>query len=292
MALPEHFHDEWTEARSLIEKQDDRIHDTRKLVFGLFPTLLTAGSILGSKLDAPPRVWFGIQLTLLGLLLTGRYIEQQSYLLQIAAVSRTWALELLTPVELTETISDRFASGWPRRTTLIYAVLGLVSLFVTAYAANMVSTANWAMAIPTALYVVYIVCIGIKEIKYPRNGRDWSFSATSCAEGDHVSILLVNHWKKKTLSLDEASAELLQVFDNDGRVSAQNAEVVELRPPKVILDTKSLFPPRMACRWVWPAKPGVWTLKVGGNERACTRRFLHVRAKSCESEIPAKRMPV
>jgi hypothetical protein len=130
-ALPEHFEKEWTRARDLIEKQDDRIHDTRKVVFALFPGLLTAGSFFGSKLDLPSRLWLGLHVTLLALLVTGRFIEQQSFLLQAAAASRAWVIELLTPVELSGTISDRFASGWPRRTTYIYIGLGLISLLVT-----------------------------------------------------------------------------------------------------------------------------------------------------------------
>lgn len=273
---PDGFEAEWARARDLIEKQDERIHETRKLVFGLFPALLTAGTILGAKVEGHGPAGLGLHLTLLGLLLTGRFIEQQSYLLQVAAVSRAWALELLAPNELTGVIADRFASGWPRRTTYIYVALGVVSLIVTGLAGRRPEAGALALnAAATILYVAYVAIIGRREITYAREGQDWSFSTLSCAPGEPVSILLVNQGDAP-LQLPLPAAELWQVFDEKGAPGSSGP--VPLQLPPAILDEGQRLPPRMACRWVWVARPGVWALKVSGGQRAFARRFIHVQA--------------
>src|SRR5258707_15013347 len=75
--------DEWTTSREMIAKFDDRIHDTRKVVFGLFSALLTAGSFFGLKTGATnSAAWVAVHFALLGLLLAGRFIERQAFHLQ------------------------------------------------------------------------------------------------------------------------------------------------------------------------------------------------------------------
>src|SRR5258707_14762527 len=74
-SLPQ-LSDEWTTSRELIAKFDDRIHDTRKVVFGLFSALLTAGSFFclftrGTNSAAPVSVPFALLL----LFLSGRFFR-------------------------------------------------------------------------------------------------------------------------------------------------------------------------------------------------------------------------
>jgi len=128
--LPRWIELEWTRARDLIEKQDERIQDTRKLVFGLFTTALFGGVFLAGQNPAVLRsdaganlFWFG-GIAFILLLLVGRFIEQQSHLLQSAAATRARVLELTSPMELTDVISERFARGVASRTMLIYLALG------------------------------------------------------------------------------------------------------------------------------------------------------------------------
>jgi hypothetical protein len=280
-SIPEHFKEEWTKARDLIEKQDDRIHQTRTMVFGLFPTLLTAGSILGSTLKPPSPVGIGLHLTLLGLLVTGRFIEQQSYLLQAAAVSRAWVLELLTPVELTGTICDRFASGWPRRTTYIYVALGVVSLVVTLLVGHGAAPSDIAIGLGlTALYVLYVSWLGLRDIKYARRGEDWSFSTVSCRADDPVSILLVNH-SDKALLLPDPAGELLQV-DASGNFLAEG--VVRLQLPAALLAPGRGLEGRQAYRWIWKSRPGVWILRANSKSHLA-RRLIHVSAASTTAAV-------
>jgi hypothetical protein len=135
-SLPQ-LSDEWATSRDLIAKLDERIHDTRKLVFGLFSALLTAGSFFGLKTgdtNIPRAAWVAVHLGLLGLLLAGRFIERQALHLQAVAASRAWILELLTPVELTGAFSD-LAPSLYRETKLIYVALGGVSAFVATLGA-------------------------------------------------------------------------------------------------------------------------------------------------------------
>ncbi len=273
--LPEHFEKEWSEARQLIDKQDERIHETRKTVFGLFSSLLTASSIFAAK-DLSGHVWVGIHLSLLGLLVTGRFVEQQSLLLQAATASRAFVLELLTPVELTGILSDRFR-GWARRTTYIYMGLGFVSTFVAIVVGGTGAREVAVVLVLTALYVAYIVWLGRRDITFARDGQDWSFSTTSCRVGEVVSILLTNLGDKPLLPADPV-AELRLVFEGDGK-PAFDGTAVPLSLHSALTDVGVALPPRRPFRWVWQAsKAGLWALKVHGEHGAIARRCIHVQA--------------
>jgi hypothetical protein len=294
--LPEHFAVEWPKIRDLIDKLDDRIHDTRKVVFGLFSSLLIAGNLVTHAIDKDkgglltPGLGFGLYLVLLGLLLAGRFIEQQAHLLQSAAASRALVLEILTPIELTDTLSDRFASGWAHRTITIYSVLGLVAGIVTVVA--MPANANgpsvrlawflspvgggtgiwlWSGAVVYLGFLYFIRRISHQDIRFARDGEDWSFSRTGCTLGEAVDILLVNHHDREIYP-DRVSATMVRVFDENGHevdpaTSATTGESRnELTLPTVMMETGRIFPQRRACRWTWfPPSAGTWALQVHGS---------------------------
>ncbi len=284
-ALPEHFEKEWSNARGLIEKLDERIHDTRKIVFSLFSSLLTAQTLLGAKVGDKEHsgIWLGAHLTLLGLLVTGRFIEQQALLLQAATASRAWVLELLTPVELTGILSDRYASGWARNTTYIYAALGVISALVTSLASSPQHPGQLPGTIVlTGLYIVYVVRLGRQDIAFARDGQDWSFSTTSCCPHDAVSILLVNQ-SDKPIFPSSPVAELKRVFDERGKEVAPDG-CHPLFVPDLLLDAGRSLPPRRACRWVWhPPEAGIWALQIHGRTRHFARRFIQVEQRPADS---------
>src|SRR5215471_367283 len=83
--MPSSLSLEWTRGRDLVEKLDERIHDTRKLVFALFTTGLFSGAFLSGQIPllvgpppptgpSRPVLWFAC-LALLLLLAVGRFIE-------------------------------------------------------------------------------------------------------------------------------------------------------------------------------------------------------------------------
>jgi hypothetical protein len=262
----------------VIEKQDERILDARKIVFGLFSSLLTASSLFAAKDTTPkPLLWVGVHFSLLGLLVAGRFVEQQSLLLQAATASRAFVLELLTPVELTDTLSARFQGEWAQRTTYIYVTLGLVSTFVALFVSGATAWSMIAILGASIAYAALIWRIGRIDVTYARNGQDWSFSTTACAEGETVSILLTNLGDRAVCPLDPP-AELVLVADEDG--SAVHDPGVPLRLVPTILDAGRALPPRRACRWLWrPARAGLWSLKVFGEEGGLARRCILVRSR-------------
>jgi hypothetical protein len=280
--LPGHFEKEWGEARQLIDKQDERIQDTRKMVFGLFSSLLTASSLFASKDVSAGRIWVGVHLSLLGLLVTGRFIEQQALLLQAAAASRAFVLELLTPVELTGTLSDRFRTGWAQRTTYIYIGLGLVSTFGAIVAGGVGAGERAAILGLTGLYAAYIFWLGQSDLTFARDGQDWSFSATSCREGEVISIMLTNLGDKPLLPADPPG-ELRRICNEHGEPVSGDVKPLHLHT--AVLDVGKSLPKRRPCRWTWKAgEPGLWILRVHGEDSALIRRCVHVRPRERTQE--------
>ena len=272
--LPDLLEKEWGKARELIDKQDERIHDTRKTVFGLFASLLTASSVFASKDSGARLLWIGVHLSLLGLLLAGRFIEQQALLLQAATASRAFVIELVSPVELTGTLSDRHR-GWAQRTTYVYVSLGLVSTVVAVVLSGWELGPAAAILGLTVLYAVYVAWLGRRDVIYARDGEDWSFSSTTCQVGDAVSILLTNLGDEPLPSV-EPPAELRRLFDANGLPVHEEGE--RLLPPDELLDAERNLPPRRPCRWIWrPKKAGVWALKLSGPDVVYARRSLYVR---------------
>jgi hypothetical protein len=271
--LPAHFEKEWAETRQLINQQDERVHDTRKMVFGLFSSLATVSGFFSSNVPAAGRVWPAVHLALLGLLVTGRFIEQQAGLLQKAAVSRAFVLELLTPIELTDTLSARYRRGWAQRTTYIYVALGLVSTVVFGLLSGG-GAPLLAIAAVTGLYVAYVAWIGRLDLTFAREGQDWSFSATSCQVGEVISILLTNLADAALLPTSTPAA-LRRIYDADGKPVHGPCENLPLHPE--VLDVGRSLPNRRPFRWLWKAPvAGLWVLEVAGPTGGFARRCIHV----------------
>lgn len=272
--LPSHFEKEWSEARQLIDKQDERIHDTRKTVFGLFASLLTASSILAGKDSTASHLWLGVHLALLGLLVAGRFIEQQSQLLQAAAASRAFVLELLTPVELTGTLSDRFQTGWAQRTTYIYLSLGLVSTVVAATAGQPTAADLATVVGLSCAYAAYVWWLGGRDLTFARDGQDWSFGATTCQVREVVSILLTNLGDRPLL-LADPPAMLRRIADASGARVMEDGEPLLLHD--AALGPDRCLPRRHPYRWLWrPTAPGLWVLEVRGLPGGVARRSIQV----------------
>ena len=281
--------DEWTKAREVIEKADDRIHETRKIVFGLFSTLLAASSVIGKDRSNELGLWLGVHVALLALLVAGRFVEQQAFLLQAAAASRAWVLELLTPTELTGTICDRFVSipsasaamepalssgrrdYWPARTTYIYVLLGIVSAAVTGLVA-FVSQPLGAIhdyvlwfGLATVGFGLVVFFIGSQDIRFSRNGLDWSLSTTSVRLGETVHILLTNQEDDdREVPRDPVTVVLLEA---DGADASFEGEAFALPLPRTAqvqgTADRGLLHRRGAIRWAWkPARPGLWGVRV------------------------------
>lgn len=271
-ALPEHFKDEWARARGILETLDERVHATRTTVFGLFSGLLTASSVFGKSLVPSGVAWLGLHLSLLGLLIAGRFIEQQAHRLQDIVAGRACVLEMLTPVELTDTISERWGAGGSRRTTYVYAALGLVSAVVASVAAAAGAVQVLVTAAITAAYLVLVVLLGRQDVTYAREGQDWSFDRTTCNVHESISVLLVNLGDDPAYPTTPA-AEIVRVFDDEGRAVPGPSRALEV--PDALLGPGRSLPPRRACRWLWrPQESGVWFLRVAG--AAVARRSIRV----------------
>lgn len=280
-ALPEHFKDEWARARDILEKSDERVQDTRRIVFGLFTSISAVSSVFGKSFVPSNLAWLGLHLSLLGLLIAGRFIEQQAHRLQDIVAGRACVLEMLTPVELTDTVSERWESGGSRRTTFVYLALGLVSTAVAGVAAGGGLVQVLATIGITAVYVVLVVLLGHQDVTYARDGQDWSFDRTTCQVHDGVAVLLVNLGDAPLYPASPA-AELVRVFDDQGNEVLGPRRALEV--PEVLLGPGRSLPPRRSCRWIWrPGEPGLWSLVMAGGVVA--RRSIRVQAAPPQRDV-------
>src|SRR3989442_3743868 len=105
--------EEWTSAREVIAKFDDRLHDLRKYGFTFVAALLTADSILvptqisigTEKVYLPNDIKFAVLLVSLSLLIILKIFDITYSDFLKAAVTRANIIEKELNLELTETIS-------------------------------------------------------------------------------------------------------------------------------------------------------------------------------------------
>src|SRR5713226_2547591 len=107
---------EWQEARNIIARFDNNLHDLRKFGFSFITALLTANAILTTTLSssAPGYVKLGVLLITLGLFVALRQLDQHYRLFQGAAVRRSIILERRLNVELTEEITNYYSLSSPK----------------------------------------------------------------------------------------------------------------------------------------------------------------------------------
>ena len=177
---------EWSKARDVIEKFDDRRQDLRKYGFTFIAGLLTAQALLGNSL--PGFVKLAVILVSLILIIGLRLTEKDYELFQKAAALRAGILENQLNLELTKTISIvyRNDSMWDY-VDVLYAYF-LVGTGLLGFAILYKSALMYVAIAVTAMALVVLWLM--RRIKV--EGVDISADKSMYVKGDIVTITLTN----------------------------------------------------------------------------------------------------
>ena len=214
--------EEWTQARSIIGRFDDNLHDLRKYGFSFVTALLTADAILSRPLSSassfvPAYEKLSVLLVTIGLLATMRLLDQNYRLFQRAASQRAKILEKRLNLDLTGSISEYYKLGawWVNVQRLYDAFLGLTFLL------------GFAILFPSILEIVAlgVITFGasyemekLSEMEL-NPAMDWSVDKKVVTKGEPVRITWTNLLKTKLkVTSKERLATMLETWMIPSRI--------------------------------------------------------------------------
>lgn len=190
----QHFQ-EWVQARGVIGAADTNLDAIRKLGISLVTTLLTINAFLlpgdiGGTSALPESLKFGVLLVTLLLLGAVAVIDRNYQVLQQAAASRAMVLETELDLELTEIISQRYATKHVGVIFhLIYVMIG-GALIILGYFVLYPSFWFWILCAVWITWSVLVLLISVNLVT--RGGADWSLDATDVTPGQPVHLMVTN----------------------------------------------------------------------------------------------------
>ncbi len=192
--------EEWKEARSVIARFDENLHDLRKYGFSFITGLLSAESLLlpsnlfgrADKTVFPDNVKIGVLLVTLILIVSLQLMDRNYLVFQQAASTRARILERTLNLELTEVIALRYESKHIARfvggiyLAMILAILALgVPILYPNYPYILIF-------IGIAIVPSFVANRVILKVRYPFGELDWTIDRVECEAGDKVGITLTN----------------------------------------------------------------------------------------------------
>jgi hypothetical protein len=248
--------DEWKEARSVIARFDNNLHDLRKYGFTFVTALLAANGLLsqGGTSVVPDGVKAGILLATMGLIVTLKLLDTHYRHYQQAASIRGRILEDRLNLDITNDISLLYRLGnWWMYVQLLY--YGFVTLtFVLGLAIFWSDTLFITIVLVAAL--VSGVLIFFINIEKPTALEDWSVDKKIVSEGTPVRITYTN--------LDQGDRDNPGVFKlswnvKHGPIVRATAPVSEVPPVEVPLLCFESYD------WLWETekvKSGLYELEM------------------------------
>jgi hypothetical protein len=285
--LDENWWREWQKARDIIDKCEDRMHDVRKSGFSVVSGLLTAGALLGGKLDESTQDRAGLPLSVmfLALLVGVAVAEKQAMITLQGAASRCRFLESLSPVELTEAITYRFGmERWHRYTVLLYVLFGIAGALVGLTLVK----GFWAPLAIVGFGATYFVALTRLYSWQPSAGpgADIFLDRVECEVDEFITIALMNH-SGVPQQLWPTVIQVQQVLDKSGKSVNPSPTLLEL--PVCPATRQSRLQPERTITWLWTTPiAGVYcvnfrnrTGEMLGNEYNRTlRKMIRVRPKA------------
>ncbi len=213
----DHKFEEWQNARELMSKYDDRIHDVRKYGFSFVTALLTAQSILipGNIKTADPISAFWIITGVLGvtllLILALLFFENTYQLIQEAIAQRALILELNLNLGLTDTLSYQFKD---KKVRIYEQGVYLVFVGATIALAFILLPAPFAFLLLGLASVIFYFIHRFKRTRTPHwSGTDWIMDRMEYKKGDIVKVTITN-LNNKMFQLSEGEV-LWKIRDQD-----------------------------------------------------------------------------
>ncbi len=217
--------DEWKEARSIISRFDENLHDVRKYGFTFLAALLTLDA-LQTLADTDVTIKIGLIGLTIAFIVALRLFEENYKKFQQAAALRAMILETtILNIELTEMISEKY-----RKEDINTLIYWLYVAFV------IIAVLIGIIIVPFGIYWSIPIILGIIGIwlvrdipdylpvilEHPDNlyhpksdggktvlstdlpREDWTIDKVSCESGDKVKITFTNLSKSKTKIFDPA----------------------------------------------------------------------------------------
>jgi len=242
MASSDNTLEEWKEARSVLARFDENLHDLRKYGFSVLSAFLALDALQKlTSIDAGAK--FGLIVVTIALIITMRLLDQDYQKLQSAASIRARILERSLNIELTDTITDRYNRNYLHLINFslycgfiaIALLIGIIILPETMYGYLLI-TGCIAMLILVAIYFLLRVDLIHKGSDFK---EDWTIDRVSCSHGEKVRITVTNMDHKKDL------------------VFSKNERIFTLRDEEDIVKYKQTspeeitIPPEGNYSWLW-----------------------------------------
>ena len=191
--------DEWKEARAVLARFDENLHDLRKYGFIFLAALLAADSVQALlKLEENTR--FALILITIAFIVTLRLLDHNYQRFQNAASIRARILETILNIELTETISERYKRN--RLYWYIFSVYVGFVLIAGGLGAAILSAGYWfwlivATGIGIGLILAFSLTLTVTlQHRKDLPEEDWIFDRVSCKQGEKVRITITSLGEK------------------------------------------------------------------------------------------------
>jgi hypothetical protein len=265
------WQEEWKRARDIIEKCDERTHETRKLGFTFVSTLLSTETLVWYKAPGSlaPGVGFALLLVVLGILFAVRILEKQTQLIQSSAATRARTLELLSSIELTDVLTDRSRrDAWAWYGAALHVLFAGIAIMICLVVSTPPAWTVASMA-AAAIYAGILVRLTLLDITISP-GVDLSLDKVTCEVGDAVTIVAFNlHNERRriaeTLRIRRVSPATREQT-NFGALAMVDEYCKELIIPRkslgFTLEFEDYLRPHQSFMWQWLAdKAGVYCLE-------------------------------
>jgi hypothetical protein len=187
--------DEWKEARSVLERFDNNLHDLRKYGFSFITALLAANGLIsiGGTSPVPLEVKVSILVVTMGLIVTLKLLDSHYQCFESAASARCRILEDRLNLELTGDIAYFYKSErWWAHVIVLY--LGFVILTTILGAAILWNTSPLLLYLVVIAAVISILLIILTTAIKSSNKdlQDWAVDLKIVSQGIPVRISYTN----------------------------------------------------------------------------------------------------
>jgi hypothetical protein len=289
--------EEWKEARAVLARFDEDLHDLRKFGFSFITALLSLESFLlpsnvitGSNgLPLADDVKTAVLLVTLVLVFGVQVLDRNYQVYEEAAATRAIVIERKLNLELTDDISVRYAAGQVK-----WGVNLLYWLFIAALSGLgvVVLWPNYLRIITLGMIFLLATVAStlLLRVRLPYGDADWTVDALECDVGEKIGITVVGLGKRVGYREGE---RIWEITDQDNK---------PLLPPQHMDndDGPIVLRPGESYTWLWDTSgvnPGIYEVwrsvfKTETRTRSLRRRIGALWGSESARETELKPLPV
>jgi hypothetical protein len=249
--------EEWQEARAILARYDNNLHDLRKYGFGLVTALLAANGLLsqGGTSVLPGVVRAGVIVVTLGLIVVLRLLEAHYRGFQGAASMRAKLIENRLNLDLTNDISLLYdLDFWGR--VIQYLYYGLIFLtVVVAYPILLLRLDLFAWVVLAGFWAALFVRFLGKD--RPKPLIDWSVDRKIASIGTPVRITFTNLSVPRKFTIGWTISSLTKGIDHKDEDEAPDVLLGYLESYDWLWQTEGTEPKKGPNAGLYELKPWV-----------------------------------